>query len=221
MTKTAVIFGGTGPVGREVTRAFATAGFDVIVPSRSEHNLQELAALTSGTLGNLVPLVADVTTPAGAQQVKAALSTMAPLQAVVIALGGWWTGSPLRSLDAATWDSIIASHLTGHFYALQAAYPHLDPDGAAVVALNGIATTEPIVHSGPVSVAGAGQSMMLRVFDAEEHENSTVRIHELCVMANITATGSEENSIRADIVAARVLALSQPGGTAAFRVTMP
>jgi NADH dehydrogenase len=62
MTKTAVIFGGTGFVGRSIVNRLAQAGYTVRVPTRTLAHAEPLRQM--GAVGQVVPLLCDMYKPA-------------------------------------------------------------------------------------------------------------------------------------------------------------
>lgn len=202
-----VVAGGTGVVGGVVVRALLAGGAHVLVPTRrpvARADLEPHARLA----------VVGVRSWDEPVEVGAALADRdwTP-DAAVAALGGWWMGTPLLELAPAAWRVLVESHLTSHFLAARALVPLLaaasgpgagDP---AYVALNGAAARQPMALSGPVSVAGAGQTMLLDVLRAE---GTAVRLHEVAVLAAVA--GDDRNldpvaTVRRDEVAQAVLAV--------------
>jgi NAD(P)-dependent dehydrogenase (short-subunit alcohol dehydrogenase family) len=205
---TAVVHGATGYVGGHLVRALLADGTVVLAVGRSASRLESLRESAGSDGSRLVTVVADVSTDEGARQVAQRLDEHGDVQAAFAAIGGWWEGPHLVDLDTPTWSALLTSHLTAHFLAARATVPRLDPEGSAYVAFNGIATLQPEAGSGPVSVTGAGQSMLLDVLRAEDGR-SDVRYHELCVVNPVVDAGQAVHATEAvveitDVVAAAV-----------------
>lgn len=218
--RSVVVHGATGYVGRHLVRGLLAHGATVLAVGRSADRLEALRA-QAGTKGaSLVPVVADVSTDAGARRVAERLGEHGRVQAAFAAIGGWWEGPRLVELDTPTWSLLLTSHLTAHFLAARATVPQLDPTGSAYVAFNGIATLQPEARSGPVSVTGAAQSMLLDVLRAEE-DRQAIRFHELCVVNPVVDDGQAAHATEAvveisDVVAA-ALTLARAGDPATRR----
>ncbi len=185
-----MVAGGAGFVGRFVVDALLAEGARVLVPTRRP------AAIQPGARPGGAPIATERLAVVGVRsweepvEVATALAERAWVpDAAVVALGGWWIGTPLLDLAPVAWRGLVESHLTAHFLAARALLPLLAtaPD-AAYVTLNGAAAREPMALSGPVSVAGAAQTMLLDVLRAE---GTPVRLHEVAVLAAVA--GDDRN----------------------------
>lgn len=191
LDRVVVVAGGTGLVGRHVVRALLDAGARVLVPTRRPiaEVEAEVEGLASSAAADRLHLVHVPTWDAPRELLDAA-ARWRP-DAAVASLGGWWIGTELVDLAPDTWRRLVADHLTAHFLAARTLAP-LVADGVDPVylALNGAAAREPMAGSGPVSVAGAGQTMLLDVL-RREAIGQRVRFHELAVLAAVA--GDERN----------------------------
>lgn len=214
-----VVAGGTGHVGAYVVRALLDAGARVLVPSRRPADAGHPGLPAHERLVRVT--VRDWERPG---EIAAALDSLGWVaDAAVASLGGWWIGTPLVELEPAVWRRVLDDNLTAHFLAARALVPLVaaaGPDADPVhVALNGAAATEPMALSGPVSVAGAGQRMLLDVLRREE---PGVRLHEVEVLAAVA--GDDRNldpvaEVGGPAVAAAVLrVLADPGSPAVAAV---
>lgn len=181
-----VVAGATGHVGGAVARHLAAAGSRVVAPVR----------------GAVAPGLEGAPAPAGLRVVPhvdwarphvlhAVLDEpgWAP-HAAVVALGGWWAGPDLVDLEPAAWSALLESHLTSHWLAARALAPRLTGADPAYVALGGAAAITAMAGSGPVSVTGAAQRMLLEVLRAEAI-GARVRFHEVSVLAAVA--GDDRN----------------------------
>ncbi|MFY0406935.1 SDR family NAD(P)-dependent oxidoreductase [Solicola sp. PLA-1-18] len=215
----AVVLGGTGYVGSHVVEGLLAAGAArVTVPTRRSTDLPAWA-----DDDRVVLLQTDVSTPDGSTYLGRVLDDAPPVTFASASVGGWWEGPHLVDLDADTWDGLLRSNLTSHWLAARAVVPHLDPAGSAYVTTNGIATVQPEAASGPVSVTGAAQTMLLDVLRAEESREA-VRFHELCIVNPIVDDGQAEHADEAVVeigdVVARVLALGAGSDAGAHQVRL-
>ena len=193
-----------------MVRGLLAAGARVIVPTRMAaspahglHGAAGSAGADGGTGGGA---------PTGVQRTVTVRTWEDPVElhavaaepgwapdAVVASVGGWWIGTELMDLSPAAWRELVENHLTGHFLVARALAPLIaGAVDAAYVALNGAAAREPMALSGPVSVAGAGQTMLMDVL-RRESIGRTVRFHELLVLAAVA--GDDRNLTPAPTVA--------------------
>jgi len=168
-----VVAGGTGAVGGAVVRRLVATGVRVVVPTRGGAASVPGARVVAGVDWDEPSGLVDVLADPGWRPC-----------AVVAAAGGWWLGPQLTDLDPAAWRDLLESRLTAHMLMARALAPLLiGPDPASVM-LGGAAGERPMVGSGPVSVAGAGQRMLLHVLRTEPI-GVRVRFHEVCVGAAV------------------------------------
>ena len=174
-----VVAGGTGRAGEPVVRALLARGATVVVPSRSPDRLAALQDRNeSDRLHGVVGDISDLS-------LGKRLTSFGPIDAVVASLGGWWEGAPLAELDAGTWRSIVDDNLTSHFLVARNFLPVLaDRPGSVYLTLGGVASVLAVAGSGPISVTGAAQAMMMRVL-AKEMAGTAVRLHEVDIFTPV------------------------------------
>lgn len=185
--KSYVVAGGAGVVGEAATHALLRRGATVTVPSRSPERLERLrSAVHPDDLPRLRTVAGDVGDADGVAAIRDhVVDDVGAVDGVVASLGGWWEGPPLTEVSLATWRSLIDDNLTAHFLVAQAFLPLLcDSPNGTYVALNGIAAFRPVPLSGPISVADAALTMLLRTF-AAELATAPVRIHEVAFLTPI------------------------------------
>lgn len=223
--RSAIVFGGTGYVGGHVVRRLLADGATVLVPSRRADQLDRLRR-SCGAADALETVVADLSSPTGADEVAARLSGHDGIDLGVAAVGGWWEGVDLVDLPYETWATIVSSHLTAHFLAARTAAPHLRA-GGAYLTLNGIAALQPEPGSGPVSVTGAAQTMLLDVFRAEADRSVprvSTRWHEICVVNPIVDDGAAATATEAvvemSVVMEAIVGAARDGTPDQHRITL-
>jgi NAD(P)-dependent dehydrogenase (short-subunit alcohol dehydrogenase family) len=207
-----VVAGGAGVAGGAVVEALLRRGATVAVPSRSKARVESLDRSSPGLRAYLVP---DLPEPLAATVATrdSIIGELGPIDGVVASLGAWWEGSPLLDLSPAEWHRLVTDNLTSHFVAARAYLPVLlDRPDAVYVALAGIAADLAVAGSGPISVTGAGQRMLLRVLAAELR--GRVRLHEVTILTPVVTpawdpdkpvepdwlSGTEVGSYLADVV---------------------
>lgn len=181
-----LIIGATGSIGRELTRLYAADGIQVHAVGRDRDGLAELASAT-GALSYPVDL-ADL------QNTDDAVAALRDRQIslAIASVGGWYLAEPGLRLPMSRWTSTISSNLTAHFVAARAFAPVLSGRRPVYLALNGIASHHPCERSIAISVAGAGQRMMLDVLAAEERAQPT-RFAELVIDTPVLLPGERSD----------------------------
>jgi NAD(P)-dependent dehydrogenase (short-subunit alcohol dehydrogenase family) len=179
-----VVAGGTGVAGETIVLALLRHGATVVVPSRSPERLARLREVADS---------ADLRTVVGRTDDLAAAMTLheriiaeiGPIDGVVASLGGWWEGQLLTEIEIGQWRRILDDNLTSHFIMARAFLGELaGRPGSVYVTLGGIAAVKPVPGSGPISVTGAAQAMLMRVL-AEELKGTEVRLHEVDILTPI------------------------------------
>ncbi|MEV4348333.1 SDR family oxidoreductase [Actinoplanes sp. NPDC049596] len=137
-------------------------------------------------VGQLFGFVGDISDLSDGERLRDEIvARLGPIDAVVATLGEWWEGAPLTEVDPATWQRILADNLTSHFTVARAFLPALAERADSVyLALGGIASVLAVAGSGPISITGAAQAMMMRVLQAEM-AGKAVRLHEVDVYTPI------------------------------------
>jgi NAD(P)-dependent dehydrogenase (short-subunit alcohol dehydrogenase family) len=179
-----VVAGGAGVAGESVVLALLRHGATVVVPSRSPERLARLREVAdSADLHTVAGRTDDL---GGAIALRERIvAEIGPLDGVVAAMGGWWEGAPLTEIEIGQWQRIIDDNLTSHFIVARAFLGELvKRHGSVYVTLGGIAATKPVPGSGPISVTGAAQAMLLRVLN-EELKGTGVRLHEVDILTPI------------------------------------
>ena len=180
--KTALVAGGAGEVGEGIVRVFLEAGAVVVVPSRKDDKLVQLVnRLGPEAPKGLVTKVAEIGTPAGAEEVRdLILGEYGRLDIAVASLGGWWQGAPLTEVPLETWTRILKNNLTSHFIVVRTFLPLVTQVGGSYIFINGDACDSPVPDSGPISIVAAAQLMMMEVV-AEELKDNGARVNSIVI----------------------------------------
>jgi NAD(P)-dependent dehydrogenase (short-subunit alcohol dehydrogenase family) len=179
-TRVAVVTGGGSGIGEATCRLLAEQGVGVAVLDRDAAAAERVAGEVGGTA---VP--ADVTDPAAvAAALDEAAARLGPLTDVVSNAGiGRW--KPLESITDAEWRLLVDVNLTGAFYVLRAAIPHLRAAGrGSVVHVATLNVHRPVPNEGPYSAAKAGVVSLTGT--AAMELAPTIRVN--CVSPGIVAT---------------------------------
>jgi NAD(P)-dependent dehydrogenase (short-subunit alcohol dehydrogenase family) len=130
--KTALITGGNSGIGLATAKLFVAEGARVAITGRNKATLEAVAK----ELGpNVIAIVADATDIAATEAaVQRAVEKFGKLD-IVFANAGIPGNTPVGGTTLAAFESVIRTNLTGVFFTVQAAAPHLN-DGASII-LNG------------------------------------------------------------------------------------
>ncbi|WP_437995419.1 glucose 1-dehydrogenase [Sorangium sp. So ce185] len=130
--KTAFITGGNSGIGLATARAFIAEGARVAITGRSQETLGAAAAELGA---NLLAIRADVQDiPSIERAVVRAVEAFGKLD-IVFANAGISGATPLGETSLDAFERIVRTNLTGAFFTVQAAAPHLN-DKASII-LNG------------------------------------------------------------------------------------
>lgn len=130
--KTALITGGNGGIGFATAKLFVAEGAKVVITGR---NKETLAAAASELGPDALAVAADATDVAALEAaVKQGAEKFGGYD-VVFANAGIPGQTPVGGTTLAAFENVIRTNLTGVFFTVQTALPHLN-DGASII-LNG------------------------------------------------------------------------------------
>jgi NAD(P)-dependent dehydrogenase (short-subunit alcohol dehydrogenase family) len=169
--KKALVTGGSRGIGRAVCLELARRGADVAFIYRSRDAEAEAVAAAIRALGRrALVLKTDLADSAGvAAAVDRAAAELGRLDVLVQAAGAMGAWHETAELSVADWDRYLAVDLSGAFYAIRAALPHLrKAGGGAIVAISSIAAQMCQARNVQGAAAKAGLEAMVRVVAREE-----------------------------------------------------
>lgn len=206
----AVVVGGTGNVGSFLVDGFLRAGARVIVPSRSQGNLDRLVARYGHDRADrLVGIVGDIGAPDGAQALHREIAEISTdLAAVAAAPASWHQNASMLRAGFDDFRSVIETRLFPHYLAAEALLPLLASDGA-YTAINGPAgfIRPPQPGMGAIATVAAAQSKLIEAISAET--GGRPRVNDLVMMAFLGPNGTRSGSpLTGEQVADFVVALS-------------
>ncbi|NEP16586.1 MAG: SDR family oxidoreductase [Leptolyngbya sp. SIO4C1] len=164
--KRALVTGASTGIGRATAIAFAKAGFDLALVSRSEAKLAAIAEqLSEVSQVDIFPI--DL---AALAEVKPAIGRIlqhGPLDVVVNNAGMGYTGS-LMDTSLADWQQVIDLNLTSVFQCLQAVLPAMcDRGSGLIINVASIAARQAFPDWGAYSVSKAGLLALSRAAAVE------------------------------------------------------
>jgi NAD(P)-dependent dehydrogenase (short-subunit alcohol dehydrogenase family) len=154
--RVAVMTGGTGVLGRAVSRLFVAEGARVAVPYRNDEDAQALRTELGARADALLAERVDATDGAALTRfIAGAVAVFGHLDTLINVIGGFAGGRPLHETDEATWDHMLDLNLRTVYLACHAAVPHLLRTGRV---------TRHVTVAGPKRVSGGWANR--RVFTA-------------------------------------------------------
>jgi NAD(P)-dependent dehydrogenase (short-subunit alcohol dehydrogenase family) len=160
--RVALVTGAGRGIGAAVAIALGAQGARVVVTSRNEAQLKDVAAAITRAGGRALPVVADVGDPAAVDALAdAARRAFGPVEllvsnaAVVQPLGSVWT------LPQNEWESAVRTNLLGAQLVLRAFVPDMVTAGfGRIVAVGSSAATHAVAGLGGYAAGKAGFEML-------------------------------------------------------------
>ena len=197
--KIVLVAGGTGGLGREVTRAFLEAGASVVVTYR---RAEEFAAVVSaaGRTGAAPRggVAADVTDPAAVEKVVADIvAKHGRIDILVNAVGGYAGGTSLWEVDPRTYDQMLQLNLKAGFVLARAIVPVMIRQNQGWVV--NIASKAALDHAAGGGLYAASKAAALALFDSLAAEVKPYNINVNSVLPSIIDTAANRTAMpRAD-----------------------
>jgi NAD(P)-dependent dehydrogenase (short-subunit alcohol dehydrogenase family) len=173
MTKTILITGATGGLGRKAAESFAAQGHSLVL---LDHNQARLDDLTKGL--NLPPerLLASVVDLRDREAVRATAEATAAkfggVHALIHLVGGWVGGKTLIEGQAEDLDFMLSQHVWSTFHLLQAFSPQLVEHGwGRVMIVSASTVPNPPGKTGIYTAAKAAQENLVLTLAAELKES--------------------------------------------------
>ena len=188
--KIALVTGGSRGIGRAVCIELARRGADVAFIYRSRDAEAEGTAAEIRALGrHVLTLKADVADASAIDgAVDRAAAEFGRLDILVPAAGAVGSWHETAELSIEEWDRYIAVDLSGAFYTIRAAIPHLrNAGGGAIVVISSIAAQMCQPRNVQGAAAKAGVEAMVRVVAREEAKHG--------IRANAVAIGLTETDM--------------------------
>lgn len=179
--KKALVTGGSKGLGRAIAVAFAQAGADVLIASRTAGEVEAAAGeISSATGKRIVPVAADVRSWDDARRiVRTALESFGRLD-IVVNSAGINNRKPLLDLTLDDFDQMIDTNLTGTFRVCKAAAPVLVEQGSGrIINLSSMLDEVAIPGRTGYCASKGGVRMFTRAL-ALEMAPRGVRVNALC-----------------------------------------
>jgi NAD(P)-dependent dehydrogenase (short-subunit alcohol dehydrogenase family) len=123
--RVAVVVGGTTGIGRALALGLAEAGADVVATSRRVEQVEETAAALEAKGRRTVRATSDVTSKSSLEAVLAKVVEKLGKVDILVNSAGAIKRVPTLEMEDSTWDSIIATNLTGTLRSCQVFGRHM------------------------------------------------------------------------------------------------
>ncbi|GAA4736808.1 SDR family NAD(P)-dependent oxidoreductase [Phytohabitans rumicis] len=190
-----LVVGGTGNVGYFLVDGFLRAGARVLVPSRSQANLDRLRSrLGPAAAQRLVPVLGDIGTADGAARIQARVGELTgELYAVAAAPASWHQTASMLQAGFADFKHVIETRLYPHYLAAEALLPLIATAGSYTT-INGPAgfISPPPPGIGAIAVAAAAQNKLIEAIAAETAGRP--RVNDVVMKAFLGPRGTRPGS---------------------------
>ncbi len=179
--RVAVVTGASKGIGEAMARAFGEAGARVVVSSRKQEAVDEVAHAIAAAGGEAIGIAANVGRPGeAAALVERALAHWGGIDILVNNAAVNPIFGPVLDADDAAFDKIMAVNVKGPLAAARAAYPSMQARGhGAVVNISSIGGVSPEPGLGLYSVSKAALISLTKVM-AQEWGGAGVRANVIC-----------------------------------------
>lgn len=126
--KRAVVTGGGSGIGTMIARGFVEAGAEVLIASRKEESLRQVADELS-QIGSCGYVVADLSTEEGCRALGEAVAQRWDALDVLVNNAGATWGAPLAEQDHAAWARVLHLNVEGVFHTTKFLLPLLQAAG--------------------------------------------------------------------------------------------
>jgi len=229
--RTCVVTGGGRGIGRRVAELFSEAGANLVITSRTEHELLELEyKLNADGNPNVLAMAADVSIDADAEAL--AVETIKNFGSVdyLIHAAGMGILKPFGDLTADDLDAMLNANLRSAFNVFQAVLPQMSEQKfGRVVAFPGILGKAPMMQAAGYCAAKYALTGMVKCL-AQEYKRFGIRFSlmhlggvDSTFWDNVTMKVDRSKMLRIDAAArAAFFAATQEGeGVMAEVVLMP
>lgn len=195
----ALITGAGSGIGRAAALRLAEEGARIAALGRTEKELNATVKSIEKAGGTAMAVVADISDPEAVERaVNTVIGEWNRLDIVFANAGinGVW--APLEELTVDEWKKTVDINLSGTFYTIKFAVPHLKKQGGAIIITSSVNGTRMFSNTGASAYATtkAGQVAFCKMIALELAE-SRVRANVICPGA--IETNIDENTERRDL----------------------
>lgn len=175
-----LVAGGTGGLGRAVSRAFLEEGANVVVTYRDQSEFDALQSGAGANASSLQGRQIDVTNEAAVDQfVGKILADCGRLDAVVNTVGGYAGGVKLWEMGPKVFDQMLALNLRSGYVISRAVVPAMLKQRRGAIV--NVASKAAIDHAGGAAAYAASKAAAVALMDslAADLKGSGVRVNSI------------------------------------------
>lgn len=207
--KVALITGGNSGIGLTTAKLFIAEGTKVVITGRNQTTLDSVAEELGS---NVLAIQADAADPASMENaVSQAVAAFGGLD-IVYANAGIASSTPLGGTALSVFEEVLKVNVTGVFFTVQAALPHLK-EGASVILTGSTRATDGAPERSAYAASKGAISSMARVFVSELSPRG-IRVNTVVPGATRTPIwkkSTSEETAKLEAAQARTIPLNRMG----------
>jgi NAD(P)-dependent dehydrogenase (short-subunit alcohol dehydrogenase family) len=174
MTKTIVLTGATGGLGKKTAETFAARGHSLVLLDNDQNKLDALTSSLNLPADRLLASVADLRDQSAVRATAEAVATkFGGAHALIHLVGGWVGGKTIVEGEVKDLDFMLGQHVWTTFYLFQAFAPQLVKNGwGRVMIVSASTVPNPPGKTGIYTAAKAAQENLILTLAAELKENN-------------------------------------------------
>ncbi len=209
MSKTIVITGVTGALGKKAAQAFAAQGHSLVLLDNDQSKLDTLTHELHLPAERLFASVVDLRDGKAVRAAAEAVTVkFGAIHALIHLIGGWIGGKTLVESSAGDLDSMLAQHVWTTFHLFQSFAPYLVKSGwGRVMIVSASTVPRPPGQTGSYAAAKAAQENLVLTLAAELKEKGVTA--NIIQVRAIDVEGKGTGTTLDEIVAAMLYLFSE------------
>ncbi len=193
-SRSTIVTGGAGALGRVVVQEFLREGAQVAVPVFSPGDVQLFSDLSPGWQHNLFASVCNLSVPSEVEDfVASAVGRTGSVDFLVNLAGGYAGGKLVEETSPEEWERMLSSNLTSAFLVVRAVLPHMRQKGyGRIISIAAATALRPAGRQAAYSVAKRGVITLTEAL-ADEVRGSGITAN--CIAPSIILTDANRQAM--------------------------